>query len=413
MSEIEVSIICVTFNQADYIRDTLEGFLMQKTDFAYEILIHDDVSTDGTVEVLREYQQKYPDKIKLVLEVENQYSKGVDITKDIMLPYVRGRYIAYCEGDDYWIYSGKLQAQYDLLEAHPEISLCYHNAVVYDEDKDELTLNVIKHKSGYITDADTVFPSKGWYPTASSFYRTEYMEDYPNLHAPTGDEGMRCYMACCGKLYFINQAWSVYRKNSNGAWNAKFVNDRKIADRYIIDLIQFMKNYNEYSAGRFEKYFYKRFRHSLIFYIDKHYGNWYTVEQFRSYIEDIKGITEHKADALLDLFCSTDAIRCSDYYRETIKQKIQPRVLAGARLYIYGAGLEATKAIAVLAAEGVDISGLIVSDKNKNEKVIFEPLYELNEVEPNSNVMIWPCLYADRHSVIGLLRDKGFHSIII
>lgn len=413
MREIEVSVICVTYNQADYIRDALEGFLMQKTNFAYEILVHDDVSTDGTVEILKEYRKKYPEKIKLILEEENQYSQGVDITKDIMLSHVRGKYIAYCEGDDYWTYDGKLQAQYDLLESHPEISLCYHNAVVYDRDKDDLTLNVINHKSGYITDADSVFPSRGWYPTASSFYRTEYLEEYPNLHAPTGDEGMRCYMACRGKLYFINQAWCVYRRFSNGAWNTKFEKDRKVADQYIIDLIKFIINYNEYSAGRYEKYFYKRFRHSLIFYIDKHYSDWYTMEQFRSYIDEIKEITEHKADKLLELFCNTEAIRCSDYYQKTIKQKIQPQIQVGMRLYIYGAGLEASKAIAMLANAGINISGLIVSDKKKNKKVIFEPLYELDEVEPDGNVMVWPCLYADRHSLISLLQDKGFHNIMI
>lgn len=102
MDRIEVSIICLTYNQEKYIRDTLDGFLIQQTNFNYEILVHDDVSTDGTVEILKEYQQKYPDKIRLILEEENQYSKGVDITKDICFPLVRGKYIAFCEGDDYW-----------------------------------------------------------------------------------------------------------------------------------------------------------------------------------------------------------------------------------------------------------------------------------------------------------------------
>lgn len=206
MEEIAVSIICLTYNQEKYIRDTMDGFLIQKTNFNYEILVHDDASTDGTVEILKEYHQKYPDIIRLILEVENQYSKGVDLTKDICLPYVRGKYIAFCEGDDYWTYIGKLQAQYDIMEAEPGISMCYHNAVIHNEGKDNLFLNVSRHKSGYIKDRDIICPTKGWYPTASSFYRADYLKDYPDLHAPTGDEGMRYYMACKGKLYFINQA---------------------------------------------------------------------------------------------------------------------------------------------------------------------------------------------------------------
>ena len=184
MDEIAVSIICITYNQAEYIRDALEGFLIQRTSFAYEILVHDDVSTDGTIDILKEYQKKYPDKIRLLLEEENQYSKGVDILNDICIPQARGKYIACCEGDDYWIYFGKLQAQYDLMETHDEISLCYHNAVQYNEDKDKLTLSVCKHTSGYIKDPDIICPRKGWYPTASIFCRKEDMLKYPDWHEP-------------------------------------------------------------------------------------------------------------------------------------------------------------------------------------------------------------------------------------
>lgn len=413
MDGIEVSIICLTYNQEKYIRDTLDGFLIQQTNFSYEILVHDDVSTDGTVEILKEYQQKYPNKIRLILEEENQYSKGVDLTKDICFPLARGKYIAFCEGDDYWTYKGKLQAQYDIMEADPEISLCYHNAVVYNEGKDTLFLNVFSHKSGYIKDRDVICPTKGWYPTASSFYRAEYLRDYPDLHAPTGDEGMRCYMACKGRLYFINQAWCVYREASDGGWNTKFKKDKEIADRYVKNLVTFLINFNEYSAGKYERYFYIRLIRTILFYIEIHCRKQYTLEEFHLYIENLKDLTEHKVDDWFDKICRIEAIRCKDYFSRTIKEKIQPMLTRDSRLYVYGAGVKASQAIALLGMAQIDISGLIVTDKKKNESIVFEyPIYEFKEFGADDNVIVWPCMLAEREQVISSLEKMGVKNII-
>jgi len=97
-----VSICCLTYNHAPYIRDAIEGFLMQKTNFPVEILIHDDASTDGTADIIREYETRYPDIIKPIYQTENQYSKGVKISWEYQFSRARGKYIALCEGDDYW-----------------------------------------------------------------------------------------------------------------------------------------------------------------------------------------------------------------------------------------------------------------------------------------------------------------------
>lgn len=106
-----VSISCITYNHEDYIRDAIEGFLMQKTTFPVEILIHDDASTDKTADIIREYEKKYPHLIKPIYQTENQYSKGIGVSATYQYPRANGNYITLCEGDDYWTDPYMLQKQ--------------------------------------------------------------------------------------------------------------------------------------------------------------------------------------------------------------------------------------------------------------------------------------------------------------
>lgn len=122
-----LTIGCITYNHADYISQCIEGFLMQKTTFPFEIIIHDDASTDGTSEIVKKYADKYPDLIKAIIQTENQYSKGGRIYHRFIHPISRGKYIATCEGDDYWTDPYKLQKQVDFLEANPKYVFCGHN----------------------------------------------------------------------------------------------------------------------------------------------------------------------------------------------------------------------------------------------------------------------------------------------
>lgn len=129
-----VSICCITYNHEPYIRQCIEGFLMQKTTFQFEVLIHDDASTDNTANIIREYEAKYPDIIKPIYQTENQYSKGVKISSTYNYPRAKGKYIAICEGDDYWIDALKLQKQIDILEKNKEYGLSHTAVQCYEEN---------------------------------------------------------------------------------------------------------------------------------------------------------------------------------------------------------------------------------------------------------------------------------------
>lgn len=123
-----VSISCITYNHAPYIRECLDGFMMQKCDFDFEVLIHDDASTDGSQEIIKEYQERFPNVINPILQTENQWSRGVrGMNAKFNYPRANGKYIALCEGDDYWTDPLKLQKQVDFLEENKDFGLvCTH-----------------------------------------------------------------------------------------------------------------------------------------------------------------------------------------------------------------------------------------------------------------------------------------------
>jgi len=128
-----VSICCITYNHVSYIMEAIDSFLMQETTFPFEILIHDDASTDGTTDIIIDYANKYPDIIRTIIQTENQYSKGGLINPRFVFPKARGKYIALCEGDDYWTDKTKLQKQVNFLENNPDYVITYTDSQPFDK----------------------------------------------------------------------------------------------------------------------------------------------------------------------------------------------------------------------------------------------------------------------------------------
>ena len=235
-----VSICCLAYNHEKYIKKCLDGFLMQKTRFAFEVLIHDDASTDNTAKIIREYEKNYPEVIKPIYQTENQYSKAKSVSANYNFPRAKGKYIAMCEGDDYWTDSLKLQKQFDFMQNNKDCSLVFHSANRINTENKIIGVHGPKTKLDqcfyYISDA--VFKCNTLVPTNSMFFETKYIKNIPKwaLDAPVGDLPLTLLLAHNGKLGFINQVMSNYRVMTQSSWSKKMIKNsakRKIHDKKI------------------------------------------------------------------------------------------------------------------------------------------------------------------------------------
>ena len=224
-----VSIDCLTYNHELYIRDALEGFLMQKTDFTFEVLIHDDASTDQTANIIRKYEKKYPAIIKPIYQKENQYSKEVNITKDFQLSRAKGKYIAICEGDDYWTDPYKLQKQVDFLAENPDYGLVHSDYDKLYEKSGRIIHNFNKNNKIYTSSNINIFNSiltnQYKIATLTVLARTELILKAINTMDMSGyiqtDLPTWLAMEQMAKFHYFRESMGVYRKIQGSISNDK------------------------------------------------------------------------------------------------------------------------------------------------------------------------------------------------
>ncbi len=245
-----VSISCIGYNHERYIRDAIEGFLRQETAFPVEILIHDDSSTDKTADIVEEYEAKYPHLIKPIYQTENQYSKGVSISATFNWPRARGKYIALCEGDDYWIDPLKLQKQVDFLEENPEYGLVHGDCHFYYQDKDKWEYyankflsnkNKIKNKEelfSRLIDADYKIR------TATTLFKRDLLSLIPanDVKFFMGDTPMWLDFSQKTKFKYLDEVFAVYRILSNSVSRSE---NKKKQYRFGLSMVE-MRIYYSY-----------------------------------------------------------------------------------------------------------------------------------------------------------------------
>ena len=228
VEEIMVSVYCLAYNHEKYISDCLEGFVKQKTNFKYEVIVHDDASTDNTANIIKEYAERYPDIIKPILQEKNQYSQGVEIVDKFIGPLLKGKYVAICEGDDYWCDEHKLQRQVEILENHPEYIACVHQTKTANSSTGEVGLYSKLRKSGVI-EIEKMLRDRGpVYHTSSLCYHKEALEEKPDfcyIVKGIGDYPKEFALALQGDIYYLNKVMSVYRQFTESSWSLKVKND--------------------------------------------------------------------------------------------------------------------------------------------------------------------------------------------
>lgn len=254
MEEIKVSIICNAYNHGKYIKDALDGFLMQKTNFPFEVLIHDDASTDNTAEIIREYEKQYPDIIKPIYQKENQYSKGISIGLKYQVPRMKGKYIALCEGDDYWTDSLKLQKQFDAMEKYPEIDICAHAATKIKAVDGKKICNIAPARSNTIFSPEKVILGGGGFvATNSLFYRKELAINVPEFRKFLSlDYTLQIHGALRGGMLYLPYNMSVYRAFVAGSWTDRMKN-RELSLKHLEKIIKMLDVLDKETENKFSK----------------------------------------------------------------------------------------------------------------------------------------------------------------
>ncbi|PIY68584.1 hypothetical protein COY90_05200, partial [Candidatus Roizmanbacteria bacterium CG_4_10_14_0_8_um_filter_39_9] len=236
-SNPKVSILCLAYNQERFIKQTLNSFFMQKTNFDFEVIIHDDASTDNTVTIIKKYQKKYPGKIKAVFQKENQFSKGVcNIMIKFLLPNAQGTYIALCEGDDYFTDQYKLQRQIDFLDKHPDYAVCFHPVKVFFENNKKRD-SVFPKPSDHHANTIEELLKRNYIQTNSVMYRRQSYTALTKVNILPGDWYLHLYHAQFGKIGYINTIMAAYRRHSGGIWWSSYNHYDQLIKKHGIALM--------------------------------------------------------------------------------------------------------------------------------------------------------------------------------
>lgn len=247
---ILVSINCITYNHEDYIVDAIESFLMQETDFEFEIIIGEDCSLDGTRKIIDDYVIKFPQKIRLITSNKNV---GFKENMQRVHEHSKGKYIALCEGDDYWTDPLKLQKQVTYMENNPDCTLCFHGSEIVRANKSK-TGEIIRpyENSTVCPTGDIILGGGGFCPTQSLVYPKGLMDNPPEflMKAPVIDYPLQMVVSTYGYAYYIDEIMSAYRTEVSGSWTETTNTSEKIL-RVSGELIYMLDDFDIYSKYKF------------------------------------------------------------------------------------------------------------------------------------------------------------------
>ena len=256
-----VTVICTAYNHEKYIRKCLDGFIMQKTQFPFEVIVHDDASKDHTANIIKEYANQYPEIIKPILQKENQRSKGVKIVLEYAFPLIQGKYVALCEGDDYWCDPNKLQKQVEALESHSDCHLCLTRVRQIKEDGTltKKSMPSFKMKTGVYSTEDFLILDQGHnFQTASYFFVADdyrfYIQNPPSFRrvVKVGDAPVLLFFSSLGNVYYYDDCMACHRQGSVGSWSSRIsASDQTKKDEHYLSMIRMFSLFDEYSDNQY------------------------------------------------------------------------------------------------------------------------------------------------------------------
>ena len=368
--EIMVTVLCTAYNHEEFIASAIEGVMNQKTNFKFELIVHDDASEDRTAEIIREYKERYPDSIFPIVQKENQY-RCCNIYRSFLFPNVRGKYIAFCEGDDYWTDQDKLQMQVDFLESHEDYSMCMHNAVKRDYGTGEESCldtfpgdGTYSQKQHILAGLGTGFPA-----FASYMVRANLLGGMPEffLSSKVLNYPLRQYYANCGKVYYFGKPMSVYRAFTPQSYMKVIMGSQQLYNQYTLEMIHFFEEFNKYTKGEFNEVLECKI-------ISDYFG-------FCQSIPEEKGIPKAMEAGL-------DIDKVAGCYKRLSETYLDSSILRmfeeGKKIFIYGTSRIAQTCKRQLDYAGITFVGFVVSDgQKKAEAVDGKEVHYLGEVIAN------------------------------
>ena len=356
--EILVSVVCITYNHEKYIRDALEGILAQDTDYKYEIIVHDDASLDNTSQIIREYEEKYPHIFRCIYQSSNQYSvRGASVLRDVM-QLCRGKYIALCEGDDFWIDRHKLQIQVQWMEDHPDYYMVAHNAIQLDCRDGSLRTRNSYGSDCEITPEEIIMQYCDNLPSASLVVRSDIRNMEPFFwESGVGDFPIQLYSVFHGKIFYWDRIMSVYRYQHKGSWCKDVLEDSKTFFIHYVKMIRFCKQYSNYTNGRYDEWM-EQVKYRYLFYM---------VEKCKSLPYDNYRKMAEIIDAEIEPSLCGYWMRVKeilDFIRDEscLDEETSKFIIDKKSVYIWGTGYYADLLAKKLERKDLSFNGFLISD---------------------------------------------------
>lgn len=369
--EIKVSVICLAFNHEKYIKQSIESILSQKTDFDFEIIVNDDASTDGTVAIIRSYQEKYPDIIKPIFHEENQFSKNKGHINE-PVKKAQGKYLAFAYGDDYWCDENKLQLQYDLMESNKDVKICFHKVKTYFEKNGKFgdyyypwkALSWPFKGAGYYSSNELI--ALGNIPSGSiMIHKSDYI---PQIDCTADDFYCTLSMAIQGQGYCIDKTMMVYRyTEASTSYTEKLSQNIEFFNKETKQVIKTCERMNQLSENK--------------------------------YNSDFEKVIKRKQQTLLKLG----------------DMEILGNLKENFTKYIYGTGVYGKICYNELTSCGIKVDGFVVSDciDTANELKGL-PVYHLSEILEQKNIYLIISLRKSiTDMVVKQLENSGFKDFCI